>query len=468
MKKKVSLKWKIARYLLFFAAAMIGVVLLFQIGLLQPMYEANKISMIRQVSDEVTDALDSGDLNETIFRVSAENDLCVRVIGVNTGDMTAGNMGCPLYRMDSLELLGHIYEAQQNGNTYLYRGETRMAGRPGLDSVIYTRIVPADKGDTIVMVYGSISPVDAATATLKMQLWYISGIILVFMALLTMLMYRTIARPLTRINEAAKKLPEGRYEASADTGKYREAQELNETLSRAAEDIQKADRAKRDLIANVSHDLRTPLTMISGYGEMMRDLPGENNPENLQVIIDESQRLKMLVNDLLDLSRLQEHRIVLQPQVFDLAGLITQEMRKYDVYQVNDGFVLNWQEPGATMVSADMERIRQVFNNFMTNAINYSGRSRQIDIRLKRDSGMARVEVQDYGEGIAADQLPLVWDRYYKVDRAHVRSASGSGIGLAIVKEILDLHQVPYGVESEPDKGSTFWFALPLQDQDNN
>ena len=296
----------------------------------------------------------------------------------------------------------------------------------------------------------------------------ISGIILVFMALLTMLMYRTIARPLTRINEAAKKLPEGRYEASADTGKYREAQELNETLSRAAEDIQKADRAKRDLIANVSHDLRTPLTMISGYGEMMRDLPGENNPENLQVIIDESQRLKMLVNDLLDLSRLQEHRIVLQPQVFDLAGLITQEMRKYDVYQVNDGFVLNWQEPGATMVSADMERIRQVFNNFMTNAINYSGRSRQIDIRLKRDSGMARVEVQDYGEGIAADQLPLVWDRYYKVDRAHVRSASGSGIGLAIVKEILDLHQVPYGVESEPDKGSTFWFALPLQDQDNN
>ena len=246
MKKKVSLKWKIARYLLFFAAAMIGVVLLFQIGLLQPMYEANKISMIKNVSNEVTDALDSGDLNETIFRVSAENDLCVRVIGASTGDMTAGNMGCPLYRMDSLELLGHVYEAEQNDNTYLYRGETRMSGRPGLDSVIYTRIVPADAGDTIVKVYGSISPVNAATATLKMQLWYISGIILIFMALLTMLMYRTIARPLTRINEAAKQLPEGRYEASADTGKYLEAEELNETLQRAADDIQKADRAKRD------------------------------------------------------------------------------------------------------------------------------------------------------------------------------------------------------------------------------
>jgi signal transduction histidine kinase len=104
------------------------------------------------------------------------------------------------------------------------------------------------------------------------------------------------------------------------TNRYLEAQELNETLTDAAEDIQAADKAKRDLIANVSHDLRTPLTMISGYGEMMQDMPEEKTDENLQVIIDESKRLNALVNDLLDLSKMQASKIQLVEEDMDLTA----------------------------------------------------------------------------------------------------------------------------------------------------
>jgi signal transduction histidine kinase len=116
------------------------------------------------------------------------------------------------------------------------------------------------------------------------------------------------------------------------TDVYREAQELNYTLTQAAADIQKADQAKRDLIANVSHDLRTPLTMIKGYGEMMRDLPGEKTDENLDVIINESERLKFLVDDLLDLSKLTDHVVELHRTSFSMSDLVRRNVQKYHFY----------------------------------------------------------------------------------------------------------------------------------------
>jgi signal transduction histidine kinase len=380
-------------------------------------------------------------------------------------------MGCVLYRMNTREILEQYSLARENNDSYLSKssgiglpgGPGRDDGRGGAEmkNLTLTRIVDTDNGTSIVMVYTGLSPVNATVSTLRMQIIYIAVILLAATVLLTWIINRRIATPLIKINEAAKSLPEGTYEADEKTNAYREAQELNETLTQAAEDIRKADKAKRDLIANVSHDLRTPLTMIKGYGEMMRDLPGEKTDENLEVIINEADRLKYLVNDLLDLSKLEEQAIELHCTAFSLSDLVSRNVQKYNYYHVQDQFEIRLACEENLMVFADEGRIEQVFNNFMTNAVNYSGDSREIDVRAFSKGDMVRVEVQDYGEGIEPDKLNDIWDRYYKIDREHVRRLDSSGIGLNICRKILTLHKAPYGVQSMPNEGSTFWFELP-------
>ena len=460
MKKKVSLNGKIAVYLLIFTALMLGVIAVLQTQLLEPMYKSSKISAVKTAAAEIESELgDDEDLLNTMYEVAEEQDVCIRIL-YSGKDFATGFMGCPLYRMNDRDILWELAKAEANGNEYLNEEVNNKMDSRSVDNIIYTKIVDEDP-PKIIMVNASITPVSATIQTLRRQLLIIAGVMILGVLILVYFMNHDIARPLNKINTAAKKLSGGEYEVSEDTNKYLEAYELNETLSQAAADIRKADQAKRDLISNVSHDLRTPLTMITGYGEMMRDLPGEKTDENLQVVIDEAKRLSYLVNDLLDLSRLQEGKIVLQKENFDLSGMISEELRKYDVYKVNEGFeIIEEIEPGL-QAYGDIARIRQVLNNFMTNAVNYSGDARKIIVRAHKQDDRVLVEVQDYGEGIEESRLKDIWDRYYKIDKSHVRFSQGSGIGLAIVKEILDLHETTYGVRSKVNEGSVFWFTLP-------
>ena len=467
----VSLKGKIGLYLFVFAAVLITLLFVFQMMLLEPMYEHEKIDSVKKTGDAIANAIDEDDLTDLLFATSMHNDTCISVT-YNDASLTEGNQFCTVFSNMSTETKSELigYASVSKNNTYvavhdrsLGKGSSRDTDSSFKD-IIYTRIVKADDGDAIIMVYSGISPVSATRSTLSVQLLYITLMIVAAIVILTFLINRNIAKPLTVINQSAKQLPQGRYEVNPKTNKYREAEELNETLAQAANDIQKADKAKRDLIANVSHDLRTPLTMISGYGEMMRDLPGEKTDENCQVIIDEAQRLNVLVNDLLDLSRLQENKIRLEKTIFDLSAMLDQQLKKYDVYTYQEGFNIEHYLLGEVLINADLKRMEQVFNNFMTNAINYSGKNKHIVVRetLSQDGSEVKVEIQDFGEGIAKDKINDIWDRYYKIDKEHIRAVQGSGIGLSIVKQVLELHGFKYGVISDEGKGSTFWFKCPV------
>ena len=467
----VSLKGKIGLYLFVFAAVLITLLFVFQMMLLEPMYEHEKIDSVKKTGDAIANAIDEDDLTDLLFATSMHNDTCISVT-YNDASLTEGNQFCTVFSNMSTETKSELigYASVSKNNTYvavhdrsLGKGSSRDTDSSFKD-IIYTRIVKADDGDAIIMVYSGISPVSATRSTLSVQLLYITLMIVAAIVILTFLINRNIAKPLTEINQSAKQLPQGRYEVNPKTNKYREAEELNETLAQAANDIQKADKAKRDLIANVSHDLRTPLTMISGYGEMMRDLPGEKTDENCQVIIDEAQRLNVLVNDLLDLSRLQENKIRLEKTIFDLSAMLDQQLKKYDVYTYQEGFNIEHYLLGEVLINADLKRMEQVFNNFMTNAINYSGKNKHIIVRetLSQDGSEVKVEIQDFGEGIAKDKINDIWDRYYKIDKEHIRAVQGSGIGLSIVKQVLELHGFKYGVISDEGKGSTFWFKCPV------
>ena len=474
MKKLTSLKWEIGKYLIVFCILTASIVFLFQIVLLQPMYEANKIKSIQEVGSFVEKFIEDERLDEFVDYMQSQSDTCIMVYqSSSSGGMQAsiGNRGCMISSITNSERAKFVTKAIGSKNhSYLARvtnnsSDFGVDGEQGdnFDTIVYTKIVNAADYSSIIMVSGNISPLNATTETLASQMRYIALFMIVAVAILTLLMYRHIAKPIIGITSNAKQLPQGKYTVDPKTNRYKEAADLNNTLVQAANDIQKADKAKRDLISNVSHDLRTPLTMIGGYGEMMIDLPEEKTDENIQVIVDETKRLNALVNDLLDMSRLQDGRIVLHKEVFDISALLKTQLQKYDVYRMQEGYTIESELLDAIYVNADKKRIEQVINNFLNNAVNYGGEAKHIIVREIKKENTVRIEVQDFGEGIDPKDLNNIWDRYYKVDKEHVRVANGSGIGLNIVKQLLELHGVPYGVNSSKGKGSTFYFEMPIE-----
>ena len=247
-----------------------------------------------------------------------------------------------------------------------------------------------------------------------------------------------------------------------DGTSYKEIAQLSDTLNHTTQELAKAEGLQRELVANVSHDLRTPLTMITAYAEVMRDLPGENTPENVQVVIDEAKRLTSLVNDLLDVSKLQAGVTELDAKEYDLTESIESVLLRYSKFLEQNGYTIDFEYDRHVMVVADEYKIYQVIYNLVNNAINYTGDDKLVVVRQRVLGSIVRIEVIDTGKGIAPEEINNVWERYYKVDKNHKRAVMGTGLGLSIVKNILKLHNFKYGVNSQLDKGTTFWFEVKL------
>lgn len=330
-----------------------------------------------------------------------------------------------------------------------------------LDRLVYVHITKDTRGEeVIVMLDCAMTPVGAITNTLTVQLVVISAFLLAASLAAAFFMSRRFSRPIAGLSKSAKELAKGRYDMRFSGGGCREIDELSESLEYAKTELSKLDRMQKELIANISHDLRTPLTMISGYSEIMRDIPGEATAENLQVIIDETQRLTLLVNDLLELSRLNSGKITVKPERFSVTGVLRETVQRFKVLG-GDSCDIIVSEDGEAYVYADRLRITQAIYNLIGNAVNYTGVDGKVYIRQSRFDGKVKIDIIDTGEGMTAEELPHVWERYYRGKGPHKRPNGGAGIGLSIVKGVFELHGAAYGVSSEPGKGSDFWFELP-------
>ena len=352
---------------------------------------------------------------------------------------------------------------QETAGMPVQNGLIQNHGQERIESVIYVNVVSIDGNERILFVNAQLTPVDATVNTLRAELVWITVIMIVLSLGIALLISRKVSRSLIGLNASAKEMAGGNFDVHFDGTDYREVAELSDTLNMTARELGKSERLRRELIANVSHDLRTPLTIIIAYAEVMRDLPGENSPENVQVVIDEAERLTNLVNDMLDISKLQAGVMEKNATVYNLTESIQSVFARYNKLKEQDGYKIDFSYDQMVMVEADEYKIFQVIYNLVNNAINYTGDDKQIWVRqIVREDGYVRIEVTDSGEGIAPDALPYVWDRYYKVDKTHKRAVMGTGLGLSIVKNILELHDARYGVESEVGKGSTFWVELKV------
>jgi signal transduction histidine kinase len=306
-------------------------------------------------------------------------------------------------------------------------------------------------------------PVESTIETIRFELLAISLALILISLVMAYFLSRIISKPIIKLNQASKKIPEGIFETEGVTG-YQEVEELSETLRLAAQEISRADTLRRELVANVSHDLRTPLTLIASYSEAMRDLPGENSPENLQVIIDETKRLSELVSDLLNLSKLEAGIDEVSFEELDLVSLVSQIIERYRKMTILQGYDIHFETNcDCAVVDADRIKLTQAIYNLINNAINYCGEDKYVLVHLEKCEGRIRFEVHDHGDGIPNDKLLDIWDRYYRVDVNHNTAKIGTGLGLSIVKKILDMHHAWFGVESKLGAGSCFWFVLPLK-----
>ena len=227
-------------------------------------------------------------------------------------------------------------------------------------------------------------------------------------------------------------------------------------------EVARSNELQRDLLANISHDLRTPLTLIKGYAETVRDLTGadaEKRTAQMDVIIDETDRLSGLVNSVLELSKVSSGAEKLAPVRFDIAQLCEEVAERYEDACTKAGFHLTVQADTPCDIMADPEALSRVVHNFLANAMHHVGADGYLALRVLPKDGGARVEVEDHGAGIPKEDLPYIFDKYYR-SRADA-GKQGSGLGLSICKAILVRHGFAFGAQSEVGRGSLFWFEAP-------
>lgn len=482
-RRQKSIKWKFFAYLLLFTLLLILLLWLFQIVYLDKFYRMIKTGDANKALTKAAEILkEEDDIEEDIEELALEKNISILVM-----DTEGSTVYCSEYmgvsRLEAMPVEERLkyYEEALRGD-----GDARITIESGknqgkkeenlpepprkmedmghrevsTESVIYVRVLEVGGEKRVILLNTLLTPVEATVQTLQVQLIWITGILIILALVLAAIMSKRVSWPIVKVNDSAKKLAKGDYSVTFEGKDYKEIAELSDTLNFAAKELEKTEGFRRELLANVSHDLRTPLTMIIAYAEVMRDLPGENTPENIQVIIDESKRLTNLVNDMLDISKLQAGVMEKNESRFNLTKSIESVLERYHKLKEQEGYHITFSYEEEVMVEADEFKIGQVIYNLINNAINYTGEDKTVMVRQRIEPDSVRIEVEDTGEGICKEDIPYVWERYYKVDKTHKRAVSGTGLGLSIVKNILELHEAEFGVESEIQKGSVFWFTL--------
>lgn len=489
----------IAAFLVFTVAA-IGILWVMQTFLMDDLYEMVKYRELSACSAKLEKILntaavanttdDSGTAQEIVeaeaFDLCQQYNLCLSVYQIHQGMGSVvteqhARMFCLLPMLTSPNLLQMLYREVSDSDDHLYQEEVTLDSLLGGEeadmqtdvenddpdhtrSILHVQLCTIGQVQYMILLTTELMPLNATVSTLRLQLVFLSILLAILAVAMSAFLASRFTKPLMKMSAEAGKLSMGNYNVNFDGGNCLETEQLSVALNRATYELSQLDKMQKDLIANISHDLRTPLTMISGYSEVIRDLPGEATPENMQIIIDEVARLTSLVNDMLEVSRYQNGTQILHLTQFNLTECLRQTIDRYARLREREGYQILLETDRDVFVEADETRILQVLYNLINNAVNYTGDDKTVVVRQTIEGDEVVLSVIDTGCGIPKDQLPLVWERYYKVHDFHKRANMGTGLGLSIVKNILVLHGARFGVESTVGVGSRFWFALPILD----
>lgn len=461
---KKSLKFKLWAYFVIFAATIMLLLWLLQIVFLNSYYETMKTNEIKRIGNSLVLEYGKEGFEDLLYTTSLSEGIVIQILDEK------GSLVYPLNILDMIRqprlefttfatFLNNLYQSPNNYVVYP-REDVRFRN----PTLVYGAILENNEGSNYFLYINSIlQPVDSTANVLQNQLIIVTFISLILSFGLSFIIAAKLTKPIEDITKSATGLAHGNYNVEFSKGDYTEIDNLADTLNYATIELSKTEQLRRDLIANVSHDLRTPLAIIKSYGEMIRDISGNNEEKrnyHIKTIIDEADRLSGLVNDILDLSKAQSGLTSIEFNCFDINNITKDIIKRFGFFTENEGVQFNVNTTGATVVYGDENQIEQVIYNLISNGINYSGEDKSIAINIIDEGESINYQVIDKGEGIPEDEIGSIWDRYYKVGKLHKRAATGSGIGLSIVKAILVAHNAEYGVESQVGEGSKFYFKL--------
>ncbi len=445
--------------LVVFIGLMLALILFLQTTFLDGTYKNNKIAYLKDTAAQIDEGIQNDDILSVLEDISFSNEVCVRVITDAVGFTTYQDASsCALGKLSSKQLNKIATTTFDNGGEALFDSNSSNIK----NAYIYSKLSKVNDENVLIMLSTSIVPLQSTINTMYDQFNIIIIVVVIATILLALCLSSLIVKPIKKIEMEATNLPSGKYDHKLIKTDAREIENLNNTLARANEEIIKADVARKELIGNVSHDLRTPLTMIVGYGEMIRDFPEENNAENINVIINEAKRLSTLVDDLLDLSKVESGKIEFHNKDIKISDLLGSVYDQFEPYcKANNIELVLSVEDSDVVVNVDDNRLKQVLHNFMSNALNYNdAKDTKIIIGEEKVDGAYRIYVYDNGSGVKQEDKEKIWNRYYKVDKEHKRSHIGSGIGLSLCKDILDKMGYKYGVDSVYKEYSKFYFDI--------
>ncbi len=455
--KRNNLTIKSLIYFIGFSLVILLILWLTQVELLGVFYERYQLKNIESVASSIDKNVDNIELQ--LENYAYNNNMCIQYYKNNEiKEYNTKNPGCLLSAKNStiVKVKKVLYYSNKDRFVKLYAPGT------GTKSIIY--LVRLDDNNFIFL-NTTLEDINTASKILKRNLVYILVIIMLLSLLVSIVLAKKINKPILNLISSAKELGKGNYNVKFKKSNIAELDELADVLEVAASEMNKTEELRRDLLANVSHDLKTPLTMIKAYAEKVRDLSykdKEKRERDLNVIIEEADRLNYLVNDLLDMSKIEAGADTLKIEEYDLIEDINTIIKRYEIVKETESYKFELDLPDKAIIKADRSKINQVIYNLINNAIEHTGDDLVVKIAVNKVKDCYVVKITDTGKGIAEEDKKLVWNKYYKTDKRHKRNVVGSGIGLTIVKGILESHNFEYGIDSKLNEYTTFYFKIKI------